>query len=223
MLPIEALLKYGVSQGASDLHLVPGTAPLFRVNGQIVPVGSDHRVMDETEALVRSLLSARQMKEVETQRHLGFSFDLRGVGRFRVEAFFNMGHLAAAVRLSAFDVPKLEDLGTPVVLEKLCRVEIDIMKHLNQFLSALDGIKEGAGTLLDHTTVVIGSNFGDSSNHTCNNLPTIIAGGSHHHRTHSVLDKPMPLCNLWLELLHKHDIDVGQFGSSQMDQHLLPN
>ena len=121
MLPIEALLKYGVSQGASDLHLVPGTAPLFRVNGQIVPVGSDHRVMDETEALVRSLLSARQMKEVETQRHLGFSFDLRGVGRFRVEAFFNMGHLAAAVRLSAFDVPKLEDLGTPVVLEKLCR------------------------------------------------------------------------------------------------------
>ncbi len=113
--------------------------------------------------------------------------------------------------------------GKSDVLEKLCRVEIDIMKHLNQFLSALDGIKEGAGTLLDHTTVVIGSNFGDSSNHTCNNLPTIIAGGSHHHRTHSVLDKPMPLCNLWLELLHKHDIDVGQFGSSQMDQHLLPN
>ncbi|MGI9441498.1 MAG: DUF1552 domain-containing protein [Rubripirellula sp.] len=113
--------------------------------------------------------------------------------------------------------------GKSGVLEKLCRVEIDIMKHLNQFLSALDGIKEGTGTLLDHTTVVIGSNFGDSSNHTCNNLPTIIAGGGHHHQKHSVLDKPMPLCNLWLELLHKHDIDVGQFGSSQMDQHLLSN
>lgn len=113
--------------------------------------------------------------------------------------------------------------GKSDVLEKLCRVEIDIMKHLNQYLSGLDGIKEGTGTLLDHTTVVIGSNFGDSSNHTCNNLPTIIAGGGHHHQKHSVLDKPMPLCNLWLELLHKHDIDVGRFGSSQMDQHLLPN
>jgi len=113
--------------------------------------------------------------------------------------------------------------GKSDVLEKLCRVEIDIMKHLNQFLSGLDGIKEGTGTLLDHTTVVIGSNFGDSSNHTCNNLPTIIAGGGHHHQKHSVLDKPTPLCNLWLELLHKHDIDVGRFGSSQMDQHLLPN
>ena len=113
--------------------------------------------------------------------------------------------------------------GKSDVLEKLCRVEIDIMKHLNQFLSGLDGIKEGTGTLLDHTTVVIGSNFGDSSNHTCNNLPTIIAGGGHHHQKHSVLDKPTPLCNLWLEILHKHDIDVGRFGSSQMDQHLLPN
>ena len=113
--------------------------------------------------------------------------------------------------------------GKSDVLEKLCRVEIDIMKHLNQYLSGLDGIKEGTGTLLDHTTVVIGSNFGDSSNHTCNNLPTIIAGGGHHHQKHSVLDKPAPLCNLWLELLHKHDIDVGRFGSSQMDQHLLPN
>lgn len=111
--------------------------------------------------------------------------------------------------------------GKPDVLEKLSRVEIDIMKHLNQFLAALDGIEESNGTLLDHTTVVIGSNFGDSSNHTCNNLPTIIAGGGFRHQTHTVLEKPTPLCNLWLELLHKHDIDIGEFGSSQMDLHLL--
>ncbi|MCR9197683.1 MAG: DUF1552 domain-containing protein [Planctomycetaceae bacterium] len=113
--------------------------------------------------------------------------------------------------------------GKPDVLAKLSRVEIDIMKHLNQFLTALDGIAEGSGTLLDHTTVVIGSNFGDSSNHTCNNLPTIVAGGGFRHQTHTVLEKPTPLCNLWLELLHKHDIDVGEFGSSQMDLHLLQN
>lgn len=113
--------------------------------------------------------------------------------------------------------------GKPDVLEKLNRIEIDIIKQLNQFLAALDGIEEGDGTLLDHTTVVIGSNFGDSSNHTCNNLPTIIAGGGYRHQTHTVLEKPTPLCNLWLELLHKHDIDVGEFGSGQMNQHLLPN
>ena len=99
--------------------------------------------------------------------------------------------------------------GNPEVLAKLTQVEIEIVKQLNQFLGALNQIKEGDGTLLDHTTVVIGSNFGDSSNHTCNNLPTIIAGGGYRHQIHTVLEEPTPLCNLWLELLHKHDIDVG--------------
>ena len=111
--------------------------------------------------------------------------------------------------------------GQQETIEKLSRIEIDIIRHLNWFLAELNGIKEGDGTLLDNTTVVIGSNFGDSSNHTCNNLPTIVAGGGYRHQNHTVLEKPTPLCNLWLELLHKHDIDVGQFGSSNKDMALF--
>jgi len=107
-------------------------------------------------------------------------------------------------------------------LDPLSRIEMDIVKHLNRFLTEMDQIKEGNGTLLDHTTVVIGSNFGDASNHTCNNLPTIVAGGGYRHRTHTLAEKPMPLCNLWLELLHKHNIDDGAFGSSDRNANLLP-
>jgi hypothetical protein len=106
-------------------------------------------------------------------------------------------------------------------IQQLSRIEIDIVKHLNQFLFDLDQIKEGTGTLLDHTTVVIGSNFGDASNHTHNSLPTIVAGGGYRHQTHTVLNKPTPLCNLYLELLHKHNIDIGSFGSSKKDMELL--
>jgi hypothetical protein len=111
--------------------------------------------------------------------------------------------------------------GNQDVLQKLSCIEREIVKHLDQFLSELDQIEDGDGTLLDHTTVVIGSNFGDSSNHTCNNLPTIVAGGGYRHRQHTVLDKPTPLCNLWLELLHKHDVDAAQFGSAKKDMGLL--
>ena len=106
-------------------------------------------------------------------------------------------------------------------LEQLSRIERDIVKHLNHFLTDLDNIPEGDGTLLDHTTVVIGSNFGDASNHTCNNLPTIVAGGGYRHQVHTVPEKPTPLCNLWLELVHKHNIDLGQFGSSDDDPQSL--
>ena len=100
-------------------------------------------------------------------------------------------------------------------LELLSRIEMDIVKQINQFLTELDEIKEGDGTLLDHTTVVIGSNFGDASNHTCNNLPIVIAGGHYRHQSHVIANKKTPLCNLWLELLHEHNIDVQTFGSSQ--------
>ena len=111
--------------------------------------------------------------------------------------------------------------GKADTLARLNRIEVDIVKHLNQFLSELDEIEEGEGTLLDHTTVVIGSNFGDSSNHTCNNLPTIVAGGGYRHQAHEVLEKPTPLCNLYLELLHKHNIDAGKFGRCEKDLGLL--
>ena len=111
--------------------------------------------------------------------------------------------------------------GKPDKISQLSRIEIDTLKHFNQFLFEMDQIKEEGGTLLDHTTVVMGSNFGDSSNHTCNNLPMIVAGGGYKHQTHTVLEKPTPLCNLYLELLHKHNIDAAKFGNSEKDMGLL--
>lgn len=111
--------------------------------------------------------------------------------------------------------------GKAEALTKLSRIEMEIIRHLNQFLLALDGIEEPGGTLLDHTTVVIGSNFGDASNHTCRNLPTIVAGGGYRHQGHSVLEQATPLCNLYLELLHRHDVDMSGFGSSTADLGLL--
>ena len=111
--------------------------------------------------------------------------------------------------------------GRPETIASLSRIEVDILKHFNQFLFDLEQIPDGTGTLLDNTTVIMGSNFGDASNHTCNSLPIIVAGGGYRHESHRKFDKPTPLCNLYLELLHQHDIDAGNFGSSEKDMHLL--
>ena len=111
--------------------------------------------------------------------------------------------------------------GREDVIEKLSHIETDTLKHFENFLFELDQIKEGDRTLLDNTTVVMGSNFGDSSNHTCNNLPMIVAGGGYKHENHKVMQEPTPLCNLYLELLHKHNVDVGNFGSSEKSMNLL--
>ena len=109
----------------------------------------------------------------------------------------------------------------PDMIARLSKIEIDTLRHFNRFLFEMDQVKEGKGSLLDHTTVVMGSNFGNSSNHTCDYLPIIVAGGGYRHQAHTVLEKQTPLCNLYLELLHKHDIDAERFGSSQEDMGLL--
>jgi hypothetical protein len=109
----------------------------------------------------------------------------------------------------------------PNMIAQLSKIEIDTLRHFNRFLFEMDQIKDGEGTLLDHTTVVLGSNFDDASSHTCDFLPMIVAGGGYKHQTHTVLEKQTPLCNLYLELLHKHDVDAASFGSSVADMGLL--
>jgi hypothetical protein len=111
--------------------------------------------------------------------------------------------------------------GNPDKISQLSKIEIETLRQFNRFLTELDQIKEDGGTLLDHTTVVMGSNFGDSSNHTCNNLPIIVAGGGYRHQGNIQNEQPTPLCNLYLELLHHHGIDASNFGSSQKNMGLL--
>jgi hypothetical protein len=111
--------------------------------------------------------------------------------------------------------------GNAEALKSLSCIEADIMTHFNRFLLDLQAIPDRGGSLLDHTTVVMGSNFGDASNHTCHQLPIIVAGGGYKHQQHKVVEQGTPLCNLWLELLNEHNIDAGKFGSSDKNLKLL--
>ena len=106
-------------------------------------------------------------------------------------------------------------------LKSLSCIEADIMRRFNQFLMDLKAIPEAGGSLLDHTTVVLGSNFGDASNHTCHRLPILVAGGGYKHQQHKVVKEGTPLCNLWLELLNQHNVDAGTFGSGNKNMQLL--
>ena len=106
-------------------------------------------------------------------------------------------------------------------LKRLSCIEANIMRRFNQFLMDLKAIPEAGGSLLDHTTVVLGSNFGDASDHTCHRLPILVAGGGYQHQQHKVVEEGTPLCNLWLELLNAHNVDAGTFGSGNKNMQLL--
>ena len=69
----------------------------------------------------------------------------------------------------------------PGKLAQLKTVETETMKTLRDLLAKLGQSKEEGSTLLDRTTVFLGSNLGDGSSHSVKNLPVVLAGGGSRH------------------------------------------
>jgi hypothetical protein len=111
--------------------------------------------------------------------------------------------------------------GQPAKIAKLKLIEESILRNLDQFIYNLDQVKEENGSLLDNTLVVIGSNMGNASGHTHNNLPILLAGGGIRHVPYRAQTKPTPLCNLYLEILNHYGIPAPEFGSSTAPSSLL--
>jgi len=111
--------------------------------------------------------------------------------------------------------------NNPAKVAQLKLIEESILRNLDQFIFDLDQVQEENGTLLDNTLVVIGSNMGNASGHTHNNLPILLAGGGIKHVPHQAEARPTPLCNLYLEILNHHGIALSEFGSSTAPSSLL--
>jgi hypothetical protein len=104
----------------------------------------------------------------------------------------------------------------PGKLEQLKIVEVETMKTLRDLLGKLKQTQEEGASLLDRTTVFLGSNLGDGSSHSVKNLPVLLAGGGFRHGQHLAYDpqNPPPLCNLYVNMLQRMGIETDKFGSS---------
>src|SRR3954447_1036159 len=107
---------------ASDVHLSPGYPPAIRVRGRIVPVdGYSELTPQQTRDTVYSLLNDDQRKRFESHKQLDLAYAVPGVSRFRVNCFFQRGSISAAFRRIPHEIPQLEELGLPAILEDLTR------------------------------------------------------------------------------------------------------
>ena len=101
-------------------------------------------------------------------------------------------------------------------LEKLARIDEYYSTQFAYFLERMKGIKEGDGTLLDHSMIVFGSAIGDPDRHNHDNLPVIMAGGGNgtiKTGRHLKLGHT-PMCNLYLSMLDRLGVKQDRFGDS---------
>jgi twitching motility protein PilT len=112
----EVLLEV-VGRRASDLHLTAGAPPMVRVRGRLTPMeGYPALTPTDTREIIYSILSNDQRQKLETHWQLDFAYQIPGMARFRVNAYFQRAALGAAFRLIPFEVTPLESLGLPPVV-----------------------------------------------------------------------------------------------------------
>jgi len=115
------ILQTARKLGASDIHIVAGLPPAFRLNGEIAFADTQPLTREDTRQLTLGLLTEKQQSVFELERELCFSlFDDR-VGRFRVNAYYHAGNPELAVRICCDGIATALELGLPPVIDELAR------------------------------------------------------------------------------------------------------
>jgi len=105
----------------------------------------------------------------------------------------------------------------PKKLAKVAKINQFHVSLFAEFLEKMAAIREGDGTLLDHSLYLYGSGMGDPDAHDHTNLPILVAGGAAGKMKggrHIKFEKPEPLSNLHLTLLNKVGVKLDKFADS---------
>ncbi len=113
MTDIHALMKLMADKGASDLFLTCGTAPHIKVDGVTHPVKSPPLIAGETRQLAYEIMTDRQKALFEETLEANLSFSKPGLGRFRVNVFYQRGEVAVVARLIKSEIPPMDELRLP--------------------------------------------------------------------------------------------------------------
>ena len=105
--------------------------------------------------------------------------------------------------------------GSAEKREELRILEEAQFRVFAELLGNLKQTNDQSGSLLDHTMVLYGTNFGNAGLHTNTNLPVLLAGGGFRHGQHLAFDKVnnYPLSNLYVSMLQRMGIEADRFSS----------
>jgi len=116
---INEILQLSIKHNASDIHFTVGLPPIFRINKELVYVGSETLTPEDIAEMMYSIMTDKQKEIFKEKLEFDFSYGLKGLARFRVNIFMQRGSVAAAFRRIPFDVPILDSLGVPQIAHSI--------------------------------------------------------------------------------------------------------
>src|SRR6266699_856603 len=118
---LDRLLSAANEFDASDLHIVAGVPPAFRVNGEIIIADEDSLTENDVEQIANSLLNEQQKRKFEQEWELCISLVHGTAGRVRVTFYRRNGHPEMSFRFCGERIPTREELGLPDRIDELAR------------------------------------------------------------------------------------------------------
>ena len=115
-LEIQNLLRTMVHKGASDLHIKAGTAPGFRIDGEVQQQDEFGKLSPEQTAdLARQLMAPEQWERFQKEKDIDFSYAVKDLARFRVNALHQRNAVGVVVRQIPDQIPDAKKLGLPQI------------------------------------------------------------------------------------------------------------
>ncbi len=118
-MEFEKLLRLMVEKGGSDLFITTGVAPSMKINGKIMPVTKTALSPEMAREMVLGVMNEQQRRDFAQHLECNFAISARGVGRFRVSAFYQRNLVGMVLRRIETNIPSLDDLKLPDVLKQL--------------------------------------------------------------------------------------------------------
>jgi twitching motility protein PilT len=109
-----------VAKTASDLHIKAGSPPGFRIDGEMEPQ-MQYGILkpDATADLARQLMGVERSERFQKEKDLDFSYAVKDLARFRVNALHQRGSVGVVVRQIPDAIPNAQQLGLPPICLQL--------------------------------------------------------------------------------------------------------
>jgi twitching motility protein PilU len=119
VLNTKPLFKLMVDKRASDLFFTSYAPIKIKIEGRIMSVNKQMLTPDVVRQAAYGLMTQDQIEHFNDEMEVDFAVSEPGLGRFRVNVFYQRGNPAMVLRYITADMPRIEDLGLPEALKEL--------------------------------------------------------------------------------------------------------
>ena len=116
---IDSLFREMPERDASDLHIIVGRPPVFRISGEMVQSENDVLTPAAAKELLYEILTPTHRQRIEENLDLDFAYEIEGLARFRANILHQQRGIGGVFRLIPSKILTLTDLGMPDIVRKL--------------------------------------------------------------------------------------------------------